>query len=54
MLATMLQIMAWVIWSSPATPNSATGFSSSMPNGPCSRNPIGSHPERAKAGRSSV
>ena len=54
MLATMLQIMAWVIWSRPLTPNSASGLSSSMPNGPCSRKPIGSHSERAKAGSSSV
>ena len=54
MLAIMLQIIACVIWSRPASPNSCSGLSSSMPNGPCSSKPIGSQPERANAGSSSV
>ena len=54
MFASMLQIIACVIWSRPASPNSCCGLSSSMPNGPCSTKLIGSHPERASAGSSSV
>ena len=54
MLATMLQIIEWVIWSRPDSPNNCSGLSNSRSNGPRSRNPMGTHPERASAGSSSV
>jgi hypothetical protein len=50
----MLQIIACVIWSRPSTPNNASGFSSAMPNGPCSSSPSDSQPERANAGSTRV
>ena len=53
-LASMLQIMLWVISSRPARPKSASGLRSAMPHGPSATNSAGSHPDRANDGASSV
>ena len=50
----MLQSIAWVMSFRPSSPNSAYGFRSAMPNGPSRRKPIGSHPDFANDGSSSV
>jgi hypothetical protein len=54
MFASMLHSIACVIWSRSASPNSSSGLSSAMPNGPSSMMPTGSQPERASAGSISV
>ena len=53
-LTSMVQIVACVIGSSPASPNSAYGLSAASPNGPASMKLSAIQPERANDGSSSV
>ena len=54
MLAIMLQIMACVIWSSPARPKSSVGRNAAKPKRPCSTTVMPNQPDFANAGSRSV